>query len=664
EDIKQGNINIIAKDLFNDLEVGSRQYDINKIKQDLMQFGALGSSMTGSGSAIYGFFFNEKQIKNAQARLKTIYEKANYQIIISRIRSQRKPNLEGFTWIQQPKKAQVLISKECRATGYIPLGYHRVLDHYRLIVTPVSTQNNIIIEKLSTPICELKYGDINIKNNLYENIAKIVAKTEFGLRIIINERHHHLFGLINDDQYLATIIKNLDFCGVKPEEIYPLFSQLIKAYSFDQTFEYDSKNDLYYLLGEAIFGFVLIASLDLKGYVSPRYTPQAEVKSLELDAIKKAIANHNFYEMAGNIYNGVSHFEKRAIQEFRRFSIIDKAKELSLRLGASGFLLSHEGPNIICLCRYKAQADSIGRNLQKKYRFNSYFITSIQSTLKHEPIVSFTLEETPIVDTVKYSLEQYLIQEEVSSHQDGSVPTFEDNSYLEGSPFENESVQLVSDDLLKAKSPYKKAPKPAFRTTSSDIEGILYLHSGGSLFKQYDFVDIAHYFQKYFQGKAININKEGEIIKVIFFTSSLPHILGIHLLNENDPTLRGNQGFLRLINGDISYYQLKKSGRYPETIIKKIYNKTQSSVLILNDIYNNRPLSCFDKTIVKNENSKMENLEFALTRRLTETTFHKQNLLGIGKDPQTDTYFFNTSFLWEVPADIGKKDSIKIEISR
>ena len=661
-EIKQGNINAIAKDVFNDLEVGPKQNEINKIKQSFLQAGALGCSMTGSGSAVYGLFFNEKQAKNAEAKLRSKYDKQNYQIIFTQIRSQRKPNLEGFVWIPQPKKPQVLMSKEVKVSGYVTLGYYRVWEHYRMIAAPVSFQNTITLQKLSSPVCEVKYGEVSSKDDLYANINKIVEKVGFGLRVVINEKNPSNLSLITSDQYLSAIITALDSFGVNPEGVFALFPQNIEAYAHEQTFEYDSKTNQIFWLGDAIFGFVLVVSLDLKGYISPRYTPQAEAKTNEFEAIKKGIQSHNFYEMAGNVYNGISSFEKRAIQEFRHFAIIDKAKELSLRLGASGVLLSPDNPKLLCFCRFKNQAETIGRNLQRKYRLNNFYITSIKSSLKHEPIVSFTLEESSIKETIRYSLEQYLRQEEMKSHDGQNNPTFEEKSYQEGSPFENDDGESISEDVPKTKSAYRKAVKPAQRTTETDIEGILYLHSGGSLFKQYDFVDIARYFQKYFHGKAININKEGEIVKVIFFTSSLPHILGIHLLDENDMSLRGALGFNRLINGEISYYQLKKSGRYSDTIIKKIYNKTQSSVLIFNDIYNNRPLSCFDKNLVKNENSKMETLEFAVTRRLTETTFHRQNLLGIGKDPKTNTYFFNTSFLWEVPADVGKKDSLKIEI--
>jgi hypothetical protein len=59
----------------------------------------------------------------------------------------------------------------------------------------------------------------------------------------------------------------------------------------------------------------------------------------------------------------------------------------------------------------------------------------------------------------------------------------------------------------------------------------------------------------------------------------------------------------------------------------------------------------------------MEKFVFGITRALADNFFHKQNLLGIGKDEKTNKYFFYTSFIWKVPAHIGKKDSYRIVIS-
>ncbi|HBP26355.1 MAG TPA: 4-(cytidine 5'-diphospho)-2-C-methyl-D-erythritol kinase [Acholeplasmatales bacterium] len=665
EAIRQGNINVISEKLFNDLEYGGKQAEINRFKRDLVEAGALGSLMTGSGSAIYGICFNEKQTKATYEKLRFLYQKTNHQILMTTIRSLRKPNLEGYIPDRNAKKTLVQGSFETKAQGMVMLGYHRIRDNYRLILTPVGLYDSLSVCKLSNPVCEVFFGENEEETELTGKLKTVIAKTGYGLRVRIANRFDRVFGLFAFNNYLACIISGLGKFGTDPETIYPLFPKIIKAYSHSQTFEYDSKTDSFELLGEAVFGHVLVSSLNLRGYQSPRYTEQVEVQSKEMDAVKEAIAEKNFYKMADNVQNGISRFETRAIREFRRFPLVEKTEQLCLRLGASGFVLSADGRCIICFCRFGDQAKAISRNLQIKHRMNTTIITTIRSSVKHQPAQSETLHPANAEEVSRTGFEEYLNLEIEQQRQLPDQVDYEKLDYEEGSPFDNETSEIEKDEEpTKPKSRIRKKIQPVSAIRDSDLEGILYLHSGGSLFKQYDFVDIARYFEKYFHGKSIKFIKDQEEIEVLFVTNSLPHILGIHLLDEKDPELRGRRGFQKLISGEISYYQLKRSGRYSEEIIRKIYNKTQSSVLIFNDIFNNRPLSCFDKSFVKSESSKMENLEFVITRRLTETSFRRQNLLGIGKDPSTDSYYFNTSFLWEVPADIGQKDSIKIQVYR
>jgi len=663
--INQGNINVISEKLFNDLEYGGKQAEINHCKRDLIEAGALGSSMTGSGSAIYGICFNEKQTKSTYEKLRFLYQKTNNQILMTTIRSLRKPNLEGYVPDRNLKKTIVLGSFETKAQGMVMLGYHRIRDNYRIIQTPVGLYDSLSVYKLSNPVCEVFFKDNEEETELTGKLKTVIAKTGYGLRVRIADRFDRVFGLLAFNNYLSCIISGLDKFGTDPETIYPLFPKIVKAYSHSQTFEYDSKSDSYELLGEAVFGNVLISSLNLRGYQSPRYTEQVEVQSKEMEAVKEAIAAKNFYKMADNVHNGISRFETRAIREFRRFPLVEKTEQLCLRLGASGFVLSADGRCIFAFCRYGDQAEAISRNLQIKHRMNTTIITTIRSSVKHQPAQSETLQPANAEEVSRTGVQEYLNLEIEQQRQLPDQIDYERLDYEEGSPFDNETPEIGKDEeTAKPKSRIRKKIPPVTALRESDLEGMLYLHSGGSLFKQYDFVDIARYFEKYFHGQAIKFVKDQEEIEVLFVTNSLPHILGIHLLDEKDPELRGSSGFRKLINGEISYYQLKRSGRYNDETIRKIYNKTQSSVLIFNDIFNNRPLSCFDKAFVKTESSKMESLEFVITRRLTETSFRRQNLLGIGKDPSTGRYYFNTSFLWEVPADIGQKDSIKIQVYR
>ncbi len=63
--IKEKNIYDIAKYLANDLEIAAQSDTTQPIKQQLIELGALGSVMTGSGAAVFGIFDSEEKALNA-----------------------------------------------------------------------------------------------------------------------------------------------------------------------------------------------------------------------------------------------------------------------------------------------------------------------------------------------------------------------------------------------------------------------------------------------------------------------------------------------------------------------------------------------------------------------------------------------------------------------
>jgi len=65
--LQSGNIQAISKALYNDLEQGvmSRNPLLRKIKQDLLDLGALGSLMSGSGATLFGIFDNKVKAMRA-----------------------------------------------------------------------------------------------------------------------------------------------------------------------------------------------------------------------------------------------------------------------------------------------------------------------------------------------------------------------------------------------------------------------------------------------------------------------------------------------------------------------------------------------------------------------------------------------------------------------
>ncbi|NLK22024.1 MAG: 4-(cytidine 5'-diphospho)-2-C-methyl-D-erythritol kinase [Epulopiscium sp.] len=72
EGIEKGDLNLIAKNLGNVLEsVTIKEYPaIDRIKQTMVEYGALGALMSGSGPSVYGIFEEKKQAQAVSKELK------------------------------------------------------------------------------------------------------------------------------------------------------------------------------------------------------------------------------------------------------------------------------------------------------------------------------------------------------------------------------------------------------------------------------------------------------------------------------------------------------------------------------------------------------------------------------------------------------------------
>lgn len=646
EAIKAGDLIRISGLLFNDLEKGIAGPDIGDIKRSLLASGALQALMSGSGSTVYGLCLNN--FKNAQlvaGRIQNLISKkypGNYQkfsVLISSVRSSRRASKSDSGLDKNDYK--VLSRTETKVYAMLPLGYQKILNHYKTILAPLSLWSNILIERLDRPHCELKFSDGNSNRELEILLREVCEHIGQGLRITIKKPENGDFGLISTENYLSAIIKALSDFNIESDNIFSLFPVRVGMYNNYSAVAYDSKADEFRDLGAPVFGYVLLVDLKLGNYISPRYTGQTETKPIKLEAIADGISEQNFYKMAANAYSSVEKFEARKIGDYKGKYLLDKIKAMAYYQGASAVYLNLDGRSLTILCRFEKQIQRINNLLKSRFNLTNNLITSLKTDVIHQESKSKVLWEVPIpAEEFEYDETSPFINIE-----DGSESYFD---------FEEETYKKA-----------KKRKRIASFTGNQDCEGILLLNSGGSIFKQYDFIDIAHYFQKFFSGKCIKFELNGVEIPVGFKTEYLPHILGIHLLDEKDPTLRGKTGFQRLLNGDIFYRKIKNSGKVSEKTKKIILNKTQSSVMIFNDIFHNRSdnFYCFPRDIIVGSNSKMEKFEFGITRMLTDNTFHKQNLLGIGKDQRTNKYFFYTSFIWNVPAHIGKKDSYRIVIS-
>ncbi len=73
--LQENDIELIAKNLYNAFEDVQLENELIKnIKAEFMENGAIGCSMTGSGSCVYGLFSNKQIAKQAFKKLKTNYQ--------------------------------------------------------------------------------------------------------------------------------------------------------------------------------------------------------------------------------------------------------------------------------------------------------------------------------------------------------------------------------------------------------------------------------------------------------------------------------------------------------------------------------------------------------------------------------------------------------------
>ena len=73
--LENQDINLLSKNLYNVFEEAIEDKALlNGIKKDLIENGATGSLMTGSGSCIYGIFDTKERLRNAYKNLKGKYE--------------------------------------------------------------------------------------------------------------------------------------------------------------------------------------------------------------------------------------------------------------------------------------------------------------------------------------------------------------------------------------------------------------------------------------------------------------------------------------------------------------------------------------------------------------------------------------------------------------
>lgn len=647
EAIKSRELDDICDNIFNDLEYSYFYKEIAKIKSGLIASGAKTAFMTGSGSTVVGVCINEKDAKNVLNKF--LNHNKSMQGVLVQTRSSIK-----YTWSGQARmlvKYKTLESLKTKVYGYIKLAYQAIKDDYIVIEAPINVSSEIIVEKINHKISEVYINEHIVDSILSRYLDKIVSVLDYGLRIKINLEDYLGYNIFSDENYIAQIIKLI---SSKEEEnkLFSLFDKKVEAYKEINTFYYDSRKNELKILKDAPFGHVLITDLGIKEYQNPRYTKQIEIGK-ELNNILEGIGEQNFYKIADNLYNSLSKFEIRAIEENSKLNI-GRLRNDAYKHGASGFVISVDGRSIITLVKSEKRVKSLLNAFINFYNLRKNLSTSIKSNISHKVSESKVLTEILIPKENFGNI--FTEHSDQIEKIDYNIYDYEDYSSL----FVEDKLEIF-DDEIKTYKKHKK--KKSYAEANKDIEGILYIHSGGSLFKFYDFVDIAKYFEKYFHNKQIEFEINNEKYIVGFKVNHLPHLLGIHKINPEDESLKGLSGYEKLISGEISYRDLKN--KLDKKIFDQINTRTQGSVLIFNDIYHGRDKEfiCYDKDIIFKEDSKLKaKLKYGITRGVARNEFHKRNVLGIGYEENSNLNYFITSFLWEAKADLGKKEGYRVKI--
>ncbi len=662
--ISSKDIGEISDNLFNDLEYSFYFKDINKLKSELVVAGAKAALMTGSGSAIYAICLNEKDAQRVNNRF--IQANRNITTMFVQTRSSIK-----YTWsgqVRQQIKYKTLDQVTIKAYGYVSLAYQSLGNGYLTIESPISAHSEVVVEKISHKVSEVFLNEYLEVNKLTEYIEKLVNKLDYGLRIKIKEGYHAGFDIVNYENYLANVIKALESFGENSEELFNLFDNRVRAYKEENTFSYDSRTDELKILENIPYAHLLFVDLGLKNYKNPRYTKQATIDERYSEIIE-GLEEHNYYRIISNLFNSLTRFEINNIGRYIKLNI-NKVMEDCLKYGAQGVILSVDGKKLICFTRQEKYIKPLVNILKNFHNLRKTLSVRLKSNVAHKFIESKVLKALEPIEIQQYKTieieEQIYDRAQIAEifEKEINKASYEETIDYSNLDFEDTTNPFTGEEI-KEQVVVRAKPKkePLARETKGDLEGMLHIHSGGSLFKQYDFEDIAKYFQNYFDNKKIQFDINGEIETVIFKTDSLAHLIGIHKAYPENDEYKGSKGFKKLINGDITHAQLKKA--VEKKVFDQINQRAQSLILIFNELYHGRDdnLICFEKEhLIKQDSFLQEKLKFGITRAIAGNVFHTRNVLGVGYEEESNFNYFMTSYIWGAQAELGKKEGFRIKI--
>ena len=657
--IKSRDIDKISDNFFNDLEYSYFFNDIQNIKRNFITAGAKNAVLTGSGTCVYALCLNEKDA--IRVNNKFLQTNRNCTTIFAQTRSSIRYKFSGEARTQI--KYKTIDQTRTKAYGYVPLIYQAIGDEYIEILSPISNYNEVFIEKINYKISEVYINEYLEDTPLTKLLEQLVDKLEYGLRVKIKEHRFSDFNIISPENYLSTIIIALSKMGEDRDNLYSYFNNKVQAYQKETTFLYDSRADKVEYLNNIPFGHILITDLNLKNQNKIKYTVQID-KAKEIEEVKEGLEEQNFYKITNSLHNSIEKFEQPNIRLSSLINL-EKVRRDCFKYGAQGFILSTDAKKIISFARNEKQIKKVAEILRNFYNLRKSLFSTLKSSNSHKSSISKVLKEVElevitedvITDEIQVDQEQRLELFKALFEEKEVIQDYSNLEIDHSNPFESEST---TPSIRREPQTQKFKERKEKERSYVDVEEILHIHSGGSLFKRFDFVDIAEYFEKYFNNKKIELKIDEERVEVIFKVEHLPHLLGMYKIN---PEIKGRVGFNLLKSGSFSYDKLKRSD--DKKTFNYIIRRTQSLVLIFNDFYHgrDRDLLVYDKDIIAKMDSKMrDKLLFGITKGVADNQFHTRNVVGVGHEGGSNASFFLTTFVWEAQASLGKKDGHQVEI--
>lgn len=638
EAIQSSDIAMVAKKIYNDLEQAVYQIrdyrykEIQNIKEELRNAGALGQIMTGSGSVVYGLAVSDKHAqkikqnffnKNKEKFEVSSFDKKPYVIEVVRLKTQTKSIQSKrepikITEVRTPMGAPLQI----KANGWIRLLKYQRSKQLFEVITPVQETDAITVQRIKEKNVYVWIDEVRIEGALQENIFKVLQliDAEYGLEIKVKRNISESFLMNDQDSFFAAILNHANRLFQKDSlSLVNHFGTQIKKYMFLKTVEV---SNVVKETAQMPYSFVVVAESRMRKI--EHVTPDSEkAMGFKKVSLLRALAEENFYQVANEIEHSNSfHLYKAAKADSQTRRYIQDYEKMMKMHRVSRFILLENQIGVIFFLRYEKDAKELCTHLNKEMYIKTAQMFRIKSDVTHKPIKN-----------------KYLVEKVIDK---------------------NNKIEVVEDTVVVSNKNENIPTMP--NIPSRDLEGIFYLHSPGSLFKQYDFIDFAQYFYQNFHKRTLFLDIEGRKVSLYFHMNNLPHIFGLHKIDDKE-TYKGKKGAFSLLNGEISQASLKR--RLEKSLYDEILQKTQSTVLVLNDLFANRNLQniiVMDKKSVTKENSQMVKLEYAIGRMMAKGKQDEINLIGIGYEEADDRHYFMTSFLWKPSKPLSQIPKLHLKI--